>query len=92
MSTSQTIDETTKSTVLKALENPEYVWRTISGLKNETKLSQREVLRALREIPKDTLVVSYKADGKRVYSTRDHYRKTQSFGRRLLAAIANRPI
>ena len=92
MSNSQTIDDQTKSIVLKALENPSYVWRTVAGLKNETNLSQRDVLRALREIPKDNLVVSYKSDGKKVYSTREHYRKTQSLAGKILGAIANRAI
>jgi hypothetical protein len=90
MSSPSNIEETSADRqVLKALENPEYVWRTIAGLERETKLPRKEIVSVLRHLPEDSLVTSKTRDGKRVYSTRRHYRKTQSFLGRLVSVLSN---
>jgi DNA-binding transcriptional regulator GbsR (MarR family) len=92
MSTSQLMQSGSTGLVLKALENPDYVWRTVEGIESETKLSRGEVLVALDGLPEDVLVESRKAKGVRVFSTRDHYRRTQSFLGKLLSAISDKAL
>ena len=88
MSAASVIDLSMQSKVLKALENPEYVWRTVSGLEKETKLPRAEILATLEDLPEDALVRSLGRNGVRVYSTREHYRKTQSFVGRLISVLS----
>lgn len=75
--------------ILEALENPNYVWRTVDGLSKETNVPRTKVQLTLRRIPRSNMVISRSATGKKLYSTRQHYRKTQSWGGRLLSVLSD---
>jgi hypothetical protein len=79
--------EGTKEEVLKALENPKYVWRTTHGISSDTKLPEDTVAAALSRLSPDILVTTVGRQG-RLYTTRDHYDKTQSFWGKLLSAVS----
>jgi hypothetical protein len=84
----ETLDRN-EETVLKALNNKNYVWRTVDGLARETKLPQSDVLATLNSFPEDLLAVTHGKQGQ-LYTTREHYYSTQSFLGRLLTAATGR--
>jgi hypothetical protein len=71
--------------VVRALENPKYVWRTPQGISEETGVPETAVTTVLSQIPPDVLAVANGRQG-RLYTTRSHYYKTQSFWGRFLTA------
>jgi hypothetical protein len=77
--------------VLKALENPKYKWRTIGGVSQETGLSADQVLEVLGS-PSDKIVKSSipSPEGKSLFTTREHFRKSASTFEKVLSAIKNR--
>ena len=77
----------TREQVIKALENPDFQWRTLDGISRETGLSQIEILQVFQEI-EGQLLRSAEPDkhGKTVYTTRRHYYSTQGFFTRSLTA------
>ena len=75
--------------VIKALENPKYDWRTIDGIVKDTGLSKEAVIEILRTLEELVIRSSIPAkDGRLLYTTRDHYSKTQSFLTRSLTALS----
>jgi hypothetical protein len=76
-------------TVLDALEQPGYSWRTISGIQRQTGLSLEELLQSL-EVLRDRLVRAEVPGGHTLYSTREHSRKHARTVDKLLGAIKNR--
>jgi len=65
--------------VLVALSNPSYSWRTSEGVSRETGLDPARVLQIIEGMP--DLVIKSRipdAQGRALYATREHYRKTHS--------------
>ncbi len=81
--------ESVTSQILRALENPKYVWRTISGLEKETQLPTEQIVTTLTTLPEDILVIGRGSGGKKLYTTREHYRKAQSWAGKLLSALSD---
>jgi hypothetical protein len=72
--------------VTQALESPDYVWRTVEGLSKDTSLTEDTVLGALHHLPSSVLVTTTGKQG-RLYTTREHYEKKQSFLGKFLSAV-----
>jgi hypothetical protein len=73
-----------KERVLAALANPSHSWRTTQGVSRETGLDSAQVLRIIEGMP--DLVIRSRipdAQGRALYTTRAHYRKTHSAVERL---------
>jgi succinyl-CoA synthetase beta subunit len=79
------------SSVVAALENPKYDWRTAEAVSRESGMDLENV-RALLENSPRTIVRSSVPDehGRSLYTTRKHYRETHGIGARLLSALADR--
>jgi hypothetical protein len=60
-------DNATRS-VLKALGDPRYTWRFIGGLKQDTKLSENEVLRSIAWLIDNDLVTESKVKDRRQWA------------------------
>jgi hypothetical protein len=75
--------------ILKALEDDRYDWRTIKGLVTDTGAPERDVIAVLNSLS-DRLVRTQDADGRSLFTTREHYEKTHGFGDKLLSALADR--
>ena len=75
--------------VLKALENPNYKWRTIIGLEKETKLTKDVIQDILKKLD-DYVIRSSIPDknGNILYTTRKHYHEKQNIFTRGLTAIS----
>ncbi len=84
-------NEAQKQAVWKALENPDYSWRTIEGLASETALEPGVVLSVISHLEGEIVRSSIKSkDGQELYSTRNHFRKFASPTTRLMGALKNR--
>jgi predicted transcriptional regulator len=77
--------------VIKALENPNYDWRTMDGVAKETKLSRERVFEIIESLS-DIVIRSSVPDekGRDLYSTRKHYSKTQSLVSQVLSASSDK--
>jgi hypothetical protein len=82
-------DEWTK--IRYALENPNYKWRTIEGIAQETAYPVITVLSSLsahsHEIIRSTIPST---EGRDLFTTKNHYFKTSSLWNRLESAITNK--
>ena len=67
------------SQCLAALENPKYKWRTVDGVSRETGIPTETVRQLLESVP-DKVIRSRIPDleGRVLYTTRRHYRRTNS--------------
>jgi hypothetical protein len=74
--------------VLRALENPQFDWRTIEGISKETGLAVEAIRMALENL-KDIVIRSSipASDGRSLYTTRRHYNSRQSLLTRSLSAV-----
>jgi len=77
--------------IFDSLENPEYLWRTIDGISKETSMETRAI-RSIIEKSGDRIVRSSRLSraGKRLYTTRRHFRRKASPIKKILGAIKNR--
>lgn len=75
-------------TVLEALSDPRYKWRTPSRIARQLGIPLEDVMREIVE-NRDILVESSRRteDGEHLYTTRKHYEKTTPKWRRLLADL-----
>jgi len=66
--------------VFKALEDPQWDWRSVDGLAQEVGLPEDVVLRIIESAP-DRVLRSRTPDkrGRALYTTRSHYRERRSF-------------
>lgn len=80
----QTLSDESKK-VLTALNNKDFVWRTVDGVVKETELPEPVVLTVLNSLPPSILVRTTGKQGQ-LYTTRDHYYSSQSFLGRFLTA------
>ena len=65
--------------VLKALEDPDWDWRTVEGVAHSTGLPQqrvREVLESSAAVIRSSV---HDKSGRPLYTTREHYKKRRSF-------------
>ena len=77
--------------VIGALENPDYDWRTIDGIVNDTKLSPDKVLQIIKLLESEVIRSSIPDEkGRPLYTTRKHYSMTHSLANRFLNAASNR--
>ena len=77
--------------VIKALENPKYQWRTISGVSQEIKLPLGDVTASI--IKNEDLIIESNIDsidGEKLYTTRKHFRKKSTFWQKFSSVIRNR--
>ncbi len=72
--------------LVRALENPAWIWHTVDGLVRGTGLSQQEVLALLEAMP-DTVMAFHK--GKPIYTTRRHYKQKRGLWHRYVDAVTN---
>ena len=85
------MDSHSTRTVMEALEDPHYLWRTVDGVARQTGLTPKEVLGVLEASADRVLRAgATTADGASLYTTREHYQRHAGFGARLLAALRNR--
>jgi len=78
--------------VVRALENPKYNWRTIEGISEETGIDVHQVAQILQFLPnKVDLVRSVDRSGRRqLFTTRNHYNRTQNVLNRILSTFSDR--
>lgn len=82
--------EPTESVVL-ALENPRYKWRTIEGLARDSGADLVTVQRVLKGLGETVVKSSIPSvTGQELFTTRRHLREGQSFLSRLGAILRNR--
>ncbi len=77
--------------VLNALQNPEYDWRTVDGIVQETGLSA-EVVQQFLDTATDEVVQSTTPDarGHALYTTRDHFKSRKNILNRVLSVLSDR--
>ena len=76
--------------VKKALQNPQYEWRTIEGISLETGLRADEVLAVLDSLPEVVRSRRVNQDGEPIYSTRERFRETASITDKIFGSLTNR--
>jgi hypothetical protein len=77
--------------VIAALENPDYDWRTIEGIVNDTKLSPERVLHIIKTLESELIRSSIPDEkGRPLYTTRKHYSETHSVYNRFINVVGNR--
>jgi len=80
-----------RKAILSALEDDAYDWRTVSGLARAVQASEHEIVNILDSMP-DQIVRAAAADGRSLFTTRNHYEKTHGFGDKLLSALADKVV
>jgi hypothetical protein len=83
------LDEKGKQ-VMSALENPKYDWRTVEGISQETGIDPSEVSLILNSNPNVVQSSVPDKSGRPLFTTRNHYSKTQNIANRILSAFSDR--
>jgi hypothetical protein len=78
-----------KTRVLAALEDERYDWRTLNGLGRSVGAREEDILSVLNSMP-DQVVRATSADGRTVFTTRNHYEKTHGFGDKILSVLTDK--
>jgi predicted transcriptional regulator len=79
--------------VVNALENPKYNWRTIDGISQETGIDPSQVAMILKALPNIVDVVQSSVPdklGRPLFTTRNHYDKSQNILNRILSTFSDR--
>jgi hypothetical protein len=77
--------------VVRALENPKYNWRTVDGISQETGIDPYQVALILKFLPNKTeLVQTTDRLGRDLFTTRRHYNRTQNVLNRILSTFSDR--
>jgi len=77
--------------VVQALENPKYNWRTVEGISQETGIDPHQVAMILEFLPnKIDVVQSTDRKGRLLFTTRNHYNRTQNVLNRILSTFSDR--
>jgi hypothetical protein len=82
-----------KQSVLNALNNPDYEWRTITGVSKEAHLSAEETIEVLGELRTEGLVLqsnSPSETGQYLFITREKFNQRATLGEKILGAVRNR--
>lgn len=76
--------------IRKALENPEYVWRTIDGLLKDTPLTSDQIHSVLGELTVngELVTATSEVDGKMLFTTRKHYQEKENPWNKLLSSLS----
>jgi len=76
---------------VKALENPQYQWRTVPGVAKEVNLDPGKVLEVIAN-NRDKVVRSSvpSTSGEILYTTREHHRQHAPIFAKILGALKNR--
>jgi len=74
------LDQALANAVFKALQDPQWDWRTVDGLAQEVGLPEDVVLQIIESAP-DRVIRSRVPDarGRALYTTRSHYRERRGF-------------
>lgn len=85
------LDANLRDQIIRALEDNRYEWRTIDGIVGQINVPAARVQQILETL-KHVVVRSSVPDemGRSLYTTRKHYRETQSIGSRFLAALSDK--
>jgi hypothetical protein len=75
--------------LIKALENPRYDWRTVSGIASEMGEPESRIKTALDSM-KSVVVRATNPDGEPIFTTRRHYQKSHGLTDRLISALTDR--
>jgi hypothetical protein len=87
----KTVETQAVHKIYSALENPNFKWRTISGISKETGIQTEIIERALSKISvKIVRSDSLSTTGEQLYTTRSHYLQKESILGRFVAALKNR--
>ncbi len=77
--------------IIKALENPAYMWRTIIGVATEAKLPREVVVAVIDDSPEWLVQASVPSrTGQSLFTTRQHFREHASTADKLIGALKNR--
>jgi anti-sigma B factor antagonist len=77
--------------IMNALDNENYDWRTIEGIATECNLTQRHVEEILEKLQDEVIRSSVPdAKGRQLYTSRAHYKRSQSFLNKSLSALSDR--
>ncbi len=79
------IKQALEKQVLAALADPRFEWRTVEGVSRDTQVAPDRVLQVIEAMP--DLVIRSRipdAEGRALYTTREHYKETHSSLERLL--------
>ena len=77
--------------IIEALEDTRYDWRTVEGLSDQTGIPVQTVRDILEGLQQDVVRSSIPDElGRSLYTTRRHYRQTQSLGTQILSALSDR--
>jgi hypothetical protein len=80
-----------RNIVVRALEDPNYEWRTVEGVAEQTGLEEANVRETLEELNGEIIRSSVPDEsGRNLYTTRKHYRQTQGLGTRILSALSDK--
>jgi hypothetical protein len=80
-----------RNIVVQALEDPNYEWRTVEGVAEQTGLPEANVRETLEELNGEIIRSSIPDEsGRHLYTTRKHYRETQGLGTRILNALSDK--
>jgi hypothetical protein len=80
-----------RNIVVRALEDPNYEWRTVEGIADQTGFSASCVRQILEELNGEIVRSSIPDEsGRNLYTTRRHYRQTQGLGTRILNALSDK--
>lgn len=90
MSSTARIFDNFTAKVVNALENPDYDWRTISGIASEIKEPETRILATLHSL--SNLVRTTDSQGQTLYTTRRHYEKTHGIKDRFVSALTDRVV
>ena len=85
------IDLDHRNIVVGALEDPNYEWRTVEGVAEQTGVPASSVRQILEELNGEIIRSSIPDEsGRSLYTTRKHYRQTQGLGTRILSALSDK--
>ncbi len=76
--------------VHRALENPNYDWRTVEGISQETGIDPYQVVQILKFLPDVVQSSAPDKSGRALFTTRTHYNKRQNIGNRILSIFSDR--
>jgi hypothetical protein len=77
--------------IKKAMENNKFSYRTIGGVAKEANVSITVVQAAIKNHPKEMVLLHRKGkNGEVLVTTRDHYKKRASVREKLMGVIINR--
>jgi hypothetical protein len=82
-----------RQSVLNALNDPNYEWRTIDGVSREAHLTIEEAIEILGELRAEGMVIQSNSpsDGsKYLFITRDKFNQRSTLGEKILGAVRNR--